>query len=78
MSAVKEALLGRRVLVWLFLVVNTTVTTDNSVESVESVHVVKNLLTLLKTHQKCSKPVVNEPLNCFQIIPDLDSYNARL
>ena len=31
-------------------------------------------LTLLKIFQT----IVNEPLNCFQNIPDLDTYNARL
>ena len=56
MSAVKEALLGRRVLVWLFLVVYSGLLKHeyNSGES----GVEKHLLTLLKIHQKCSKPVV--------------------
>ena len=56
MSAVREALLGRRVLVWLFLVVYSGLLKHeyNSGES----GVEKHLLTLLKIHQKCSKPVV--------------------
>ena len=44
--------------------------------AVESV--VEKLVDTAQNPTKISQTIVNEPLNCFQNIPDLDTYNARL